>query len=419
MKSPSVIVSCLIGLWVLPGIALSQQKDPLAAVKSSVGLVGTNPVHCRITFHSNPATEAILSWSTSEPGTSHRVHYDTISHDGNVEAYQFHKNSTRDGRFTNGAKADKDLKVYYHHTRLKQLQPATTYYCVMESDSQASREFHFRTGPNDDRKFGLIFGGDSRSNSTNRQLVNRFMSKTLEGQPDITAMVHGGDYVQNGNNLIQWALWLTHQQTTTTKSGRLLPVIPVRGNHEGKHPQFNEVFDWPGGKQNNYYTVKIGSLVSLVVLNTETVAAGDQRKFLEATLGSNRTRQWQLASYHRPAFPAVKKPSHALQHWVPLFDQFRLDLVLEADGHVIKRTLPILAGKQNPDGVVYVGEGGLGVKQRNPDPSRWFLQHPGMTSKGHHVYLLTITKTRLLSQILTVSNGQVLDTWLRKPRRRN
>ena len=217
MKSPNVIVTCLIGLWVLPGIALSQQKDPLAAVKSSVGLVGTNPVHCRITFHSNPATEAILSWSTSEPGTSHRVHYDTISHDGNVEAYQFHKNSTRDGRFTNGAKADKDLKVYYHHTRLKQLQPATTYYCVMESDSQASREFHFRTGPNDDRKFGLIFGGDSRSNSTNRQLVNRFMSKTLEGQPDITAMVHGGDYVQNGNNLIQWALWLTHQQTTTTK----------------------------------------------------------------------------------------------------------------------------------------------------------------------------------------------------------
>ena len=102
-----------------------------------------------------------------------------------------------------------------------------------------------------------------------------------------------------------------------------------------------------------------------------------------------------------------------------MFDQFRLDLVLEADGHVIKRTLPILAGKQNPDGVVYVGEGGLGVKQRDPDPSRWFLQHPGMTSKGHHVYLLTITKTRLLSQVLMVNNGQVLDTWLREPRRRN
>ncbi len=242
MKSPRMIVTFLIGLWILPGIALSQKKDALATANSSVGLVGTNPVHCRVTFHSNPATEAILSWSTSEPGTSHRVHYDTISHDGNIETYQFHKNSSRDGRFTNGSEAVKGLNVYYHHTRLEQLQPATTYYCVMESDSQVSREFHFRTGPKDDRKFGLIFGGDSRSGHANRQLVNQFMSNTFEGRPDILAMVHGGDYVATGNNLIQWALWLTHQQATTTKSGRLLPVIPVRGNHEGKHIKLNEVF---------------------------------------------------------------------------------------------------------------------------------------------------------------------------------
>ena len=193
MKPSSVITSVLFGILALPGITLSQKKDPLATAKSSVGLVGTNPVHCRVTFHSNPATEAILSWSTSEPGSTHQVHYDTISRKGNLEAYRLHKNSTRNGRFTNGSEAVKGLAVYYHHTRLKGLQPSTTYYCVMVSDSQASREFHFRTGPKDDQKFSLIFGGDSRSDHANRQLVNQFLSKTFEAQPDIVAMVHGRD----------------------------------------------------------------------------------------------------------------------------------------------------------------------------------------------------------------------------------
>lgn len=411
--------SSLAAFATLAALVTAQDNDPLAAAKRSVGLVGTNPVHCRVTFHSNPANEAILSWSTSSPGKAHVAYYDTEPRAGKLASYRFQHQDTRDGRFTNGSEPVKGLEVYYHHAVLRGLKPATTYYCVMVSDGQSSPEFHFRTGPRDDSKIQLVFGGDSRSNHKNRKMVNQFLGQTLQSQPSILAMVHGGDYVATGNNLVEWALWLTHQQLTTSESKQLLPVIPVRGNHEGAHPQFNEVFCWPGGDKNNYYTSKLGSLASLVILNTETVAAGDQRKFLEATLQANRASQWQMATYHRPAFPAVKSPSHALQHWVPLFDRFKLDLALEADGHVIKRTLPILAGKHDEDGVVYIGEGGLGVKQRNPNPGRWFLQHPGMTSKGHHVHLITITKERLLSQVLTARDGKVIDTWMRTPRRRN
>jgi len=412
-------LSSLLLFVALSGLAIAQDNDALDAAKRSVGLIGTNPVHCRVTFHANPANEAILSWSTSAAGQDHVAYYDTKPREGDLASYRFRQQDTRDGQFTNGSESVKGLKVYYHHAILRSLKPATTYYCVMVSDGKSSPEFHFRTGPRGDSKIQIVFGGDSRSGHKHRQLVNQFLGKTLQSQPSILAMVHGGDYVSSGNNLVQWALWLTHQQQTTSKSNQLLPVIPVRGNHEGAHPQFNEVFCWPGGERNNYYTSKLGSLTSLVLLNTETVAAGDQRKFLEATLQENRARQWQLAAYHRPAFPAVKTPSHALQHWVPLFDQFKLDLVLEADGHVIKRTLPILNGEHDEDGVVYIGEGGLGVKQRNPDPGRWFLQHPGMTSKAHHVHLITITKQRLVSQVLTVHDGKTIDTWMRAPRRRN
>ena len=40
--------------------------------------------------------------------------------------------------------------------------------------------------------------------------------------------------------------------------------------------------------------------------------------------------RWLAVQYHRPAFPAVKSPSGALQFWVPLFDRFNVDLVYEA-----------------------------------------------------------------------------------------
>ncbi len=61
--------------------------------------------------------------------------------------------------------------------------------------------------------------------------------------------------------------------------------------------------------------------------------------------------RWVLVNYHKPAFPAVKDPedyrfARVHEYWVPLFDQYRPDLVIESDGHCLKRTLSILNGQQ-------------------------------------------------------------------------
>ena len=57
----------------------------------------------------------------------------------------------------------------------------------------------------------------------------------------------------------------------------------------------------------------------------------------------------------------------ACPHFCPLFDKYHIDIALESDGHCMKRTAPIRHGKKDPTGIVYVGEGGLGVGQRK----RW------------------------------------------------
>lgn len=232
--------------------------------------------------------------------------------------------------------------------------------------------------------------------------MNRFIGLLADEHPDLITFAHGGDFIANGKLWGHWRLWLSQNELTTSAAGRVLPMIPTRGNHE-PGPLFDEIFDDPGGAGLNYYSTDITPAVSLITLNTEISAAGDQAVWLESELARLRPeRRWLLTQYHRAIYPAVKDPASAKSHWVPLFEEYDLDIALEADGHSVKRTVPIREEAQDPSGVIYIGEGGLGVPQRAPKSERWFLQEPGMSGKAHHVVLLHFDPVGLHSRIVAL-----------------
>lgn len=354
-------------------------------------LDGTNPAQWRLVWTTDPATTATISWSTSEPGKTHRVHFKSA--DGGEQGVV---GSHRDGRFLEGAEPE----LYYHHVKLSDLTPSTKYTIVLESDGQKSASLYFLTAPDGDVPVKLLFGGDSRSSRDSRRQINQMMAELLAEQPDILALAHGGDYIVSGASLPQWSDWMSDHELTTAEDGRLLPIIPARGNHD-RGPLFNRVFDFPED-DTNYYAMDLTPAVRLLTLNTEISTAGDQAKWLEEELRTSQAKhRWLLAQYHRPAYPAVKSPSSARQDWVPLFETYGLDVACEADGHNIKRTPPIREEKIDESGVVYIGEGGLGVGQRTPKiDERWYLQAPGKSGKGHHVQLLTLSADEIHYQAI-------------------
>ena len=369
-------------------------------------LTGTHPAQYRLIWTSDPVREAILSWSTAQQGRDHRLH--VRSSEGGEERII---DAAESARYSAG---DENVELYYHHALLKELQPDTKYFVTMESDGDRSRELHFRTAPAEDRPLKIIFGGDSRSDQKARRKVNELIARLVTEDDSILALSHGGDYIASGRKLSQWSEWMSDHELTITADGRLLPIVPTRGNHDGG-PLFNEVFGFPATNE-NYYGVQLGPQIRLVTLNTETSIAGDQADWLAEELQQHRPKvRWLLAQYHRPAFPAVKIPSGALQHWVPLFEQYNVDLVCEADGHCIKRTPPIRDNRVDESGVVYIGEGGFGVPQRTPKRGRWYLNPPGMTSAGHHVTVLAFSSERLEGKVVGLE-GQVLDTFSRSAR---
>ncbi len=402
--------------WALPFpllilLLLMLPAAPLAAQDQADA---SGPMHWRITWLSDPATGATLAWNTRIEGQSHLVRI----RKRDIGATFREIPATRNGAYSY-AKAE-ESPLYYHYVQLEDLQPDTAYDVQFVSDGNPSPRFYFKTAPID-RSFSLLFGGDSRSDHEKRREMNRMMAGLVEagaatGDPadEIVALMHGGDYVQSGMKRSHWTKWMSDHELTVGNDGRLLPIIPARGNHD-RGRLFCEVFGFQPKDTHNWYAISVGNLLRIVTLNTETSIAGKQAKWLSEELERSRPRHtWLICQYHRPAYAAVKWPSGALIHWVPRFEKYDVDLVCEADGHNIKRTMPIRKGKPATFGVTYIGEGGLGVSQRTPKSKRWYLREPGMSDRGHHVQRLKLEPDRLTYECIRLG-GEICDRWERIP----
>ena len=385
---------------------------PEASSASGEESEATRPRNFRVIWLDSPTTSATLIWDTIKPTSLNQVHIRKTGEE------QFRTiPTTIDDSYSYAKKSQTEL--VYHCVMLQDLVPGMRYELEFESDSQRSRRLYVVTAK-ENQPLTLLFGGDSRTDQKKRRAMNALMADLVEqgeASPDpaddVLGLIHAGDFVATGTNLEQWSRWLGDHELTITKAGRLLPIIPARGNHD-RGRLFNEAFGFDVRDQHNWYGVSFGDFLRVTTLNTEASVAGTQANWLQQELNEHRPiHRWHIVQYHRPAYAATKWPSGALIHWVPLFEQAHVDLVCEGDGHTIKRTVPIRQGKIDPTGIVYVGEGGLGVPPRQPKPQRWYLQSPGMCDSGNHVQRLKFTEDRLTYECVLLS-GEILDRWEKK-----
>lgn len=388
--------------------ALAQEakkiEHPAGYAEKITEFSGLTPAQWRVLWKGDASTEATISWSTAEEGEKHVVHYGTVDRGSDIAKYEKVQTCDRSGLYT--VSKEGETSGYYHHARLTGLKPATKYFFVLESDGNFSKRLYFMTAPAKGTDFSIIHGGDSRSGHSARCQINEMIADMVSKDPGIMAFAHGGDYIGSGRQWSLWSLWLSHHELTTGKDGRVLPFIPAIGNHDGG-PLYKEIFDILPD-QPNWYTTSFGKDVALVTLDTCVGAEGAQSEWLEGELKRLRpTTKWLLTQYHHPLYPAVKNPPKHKEIFCPLFEKYNVDLACEADGHCIKRTLPIRADKLDPTGVTYIGEGGLGVGQRPPKTDRWYLEG-GVLGADNHVMELGFSDKALRIQVILLG-GKVFD----------
>jgi acid phosphatase type 7 len=389
------------------------------------------PVHARVIWTENPMEHAIITWTTLYESRNNKVYYDTLRRNGKTSDYAFSAIAERSGKVTMKAMDYQEgvPEGYYHHTSLNNLKPGTAYYFVVESNGKRSNEFYFITAPQNPTSMKLLAGGDSRLGGEQpryagrtphleRQRLKSLIAMLVEQYPEIYGFVHGADYGTTADwRHLYW--YFEDLQRATASDGRILPMLISMGNHDTSIG-FMENF-YLGESLNDYisfnyfYSSRLTNDISLITLNTEISLGGVQYQWLKNELPRLREEsRWLLVNYHKPAFPAYKDPddfrfARVRQYWVPLFEKHKIDLAIESDGHTLKRTPPILNGRVDPEGIVYIGEGGLGAPLRQPDTTRWFLQG-GFAARLFHVWMLDISKDEINMQAIDI-DGNVADSY--------
>ena len=115
--------------------AVSICSLPVLAAESAEGA----PRHVRLTWTTDPATSATVSWTTDVEGTANEVR---LRADGSEEwaTIACQRTEQFNGRL------EGEPVPFAHHARLTDLEPATKYHVICQSDGKASREFYFFHG---------------------------------------------------------------------------------------------------------------------------------------------------------------------------------------------------------------------------------------------------------------------------------
>ncbi len=284
-----------------------------------------------------------------------------------------------------------DFKVF--RAELTGLSPGTDYQFRIGNGSPVYR---FRTMPaKATDTIHFISGGDCGVNP--HAVANNIQA----ARQDPMFAVIGGDLGYDNGRSVETSLAFirNYSKQMIGRDGRLIPLVTCIGNHEvdggynrprAKAPFYYALFDglYP---ENGYATLDFGDYLSLVLLDTghTTRIAGEQTDWLEKTLKARVDHPNVLVVNHVPAYPSVRNFEQAgtgnRQHWVPLFEKYRVPAVFEHHDHAFKRTKPLLNGMANDNGVLYLGDGSWGRLRTPHSPEQ--LSYLVRSSRDYHLSL--------------------------------
>jgi 3',5'-cyclic AMP phosphodiesterase CpdA len=322
----------------------------------------------------NPAPSAIpdrviLTWA-GDPSVSQAVTWRT---DASVEeAYaeiaiadpspDFIDGRTRVKAITTPLKTQSGL-AHYHSVNFTDLAPNTQYAFRVGGETGWSEWFQFRTASDRPQPFSFIYIGDAQKAILS--LWSRAIRAAVLDDCNARFIIHAGDLVNHGNNDPEWGEWF---EAAGWING-MISSIPAIGNHEYYRidekgtelsPLWRPQFTLPQvgieGIEETVYAIDYQGCRIVVLNSCEKLDV--QAQWLEGVLKDNPHR-WTFVTFHHPVYSSAKgRDNKELRSlWKPLFDRYRVDLVLQGHDHTYARGRNLPTGDNERDeqsGTVYV-----------------------------------------------------------------
>jgi len=410
-----VFLFCLtILLAVNSGCITSAQTD-YEPQQSSEAQQGYEPQRVILNLTENPAISQALTWRTISdvPNPQAQIALAVESPDLNEKAQTVYANSEK--------LELKDKKYVYHHSIVfNSLKPDTLYTYRVGDGENWSEWNQFRTASRTNEPFVFVNFGDPQNNI--KSLCSRVFRAAYKKAPDAHFWHFVGDIVNRGDNDDEWADlydafgWIP----------RVTPMILLPGNHEyikkkvnGEeirelthlwHPQFTLPENGPDGLKETVYFLDYQG-VRFVMLNGNEKLE-DQARWLNNILAQN-PQSWTIVAIHQPFYSTAKDRDnpHLRDLFIPIFDKYSVDLVLQGHDHTYGRTYKMRDGIKVGDsekGTVYVvSVSGPKVYSINEN----FKDIMVKMGTGRQLFqVIKINKTSLIYESFTAT-GQLYDSF--------
>jgi predicted phosphodiesterase len=227
-------------------------------------------------------------------------------------------------------------------------------------------------------------------------------------------VMHCGDMVENGWDQSQWDSWFTDvNDNWIGDNGLTIPVIPCLGNHENNATNYYEQFALPGNEQ--WYYIDWGPNLRIIVLNSEASSSQiiEQAGWLDSVLNSTPQNEWKIVMFHTNVYYSGGhgNGSDIITYWVPLFDQYHVDIVIQGHTHHYHRTLPMYNNTVVPsyeNGTMYLtaGRWGAPVATYVPQP------YSAYGNETLHFVLLSVFQNGTLYLEAKDPSGYTFDSYL-------
>jgi hypothetical protein len=402
------------GLIAATADAASAQAyfQPRRARSRGVAGDGT-PEQIHLTWGEDPTSSVVISWAT--PGQAARPRVLLGRRVIPAQARQY----------TDGVNGE---TVWTYHARIDGLRPGATYayQVTADNDVSASDPFSatFRTAPQGRQPFRFTSFGDLATPNTDWALSygqSAYAVAAVESFQPLFHLLNGDLCYGDQNPTTQPAVWRDFGGNVQN-SAAYRPWMPCPGNHEiefGNGPQglasYLTRFTLPDnrlpGFGGHWYSFQVGSVL-FVSLNADDVvyqdagafvtgpeplelataapiepgtsfcirgySGGAQTAWLERVLAQARrdpSVDWVIAQMHQCAASSSATGNGSdlgiRREWLPLFDRYQVDLVLNGHDHYYERTFPCRGVDANAGIDVNAGTGattGAVVNTLRPHP---------------------------------------------------
>ena len=339
-----------IGVFTFGETCLAQQnrdKDVrVIQVKSKFARPSQTPDRIMLSWESDPSNSVSVTWRTDDSVKEAKAEL-TVATDGpgftrnELTVVEADSQPLQFGAET----------VHFHTGKFSGLKPSTKYVYRVGGKNGWSEWSHFTTASDSAEPFTFIYVGDAQNNI--KAHWSRLIREAYKNAPDADFILHAGDLVNVANNDLEWDEWFY----ALGFIHRTIPALATPGNHEyssynedgqrrrGVSQLWNPTFAFPGNglpeiTETNYWIDYQG--VRFVCLNSNE-RQKEQADWLKEVLKDNPNK-WTVAFFHHPIYSNVaSRDNKALRDlWQPIFDEYKVDLVLQGHDHSYSRSRQVV-----------------------------------------------------------------------------